>query len=372
MRYLICILLLLAVPALGVSPGEVAANERTRCFTETTFCIDGEFLSYWERNGGLEVFGYPISAPYTAMVEGSWTGLIQWFERDRLEYHEAEGVLAGRLGAHMLELKGQPWQTMPGLPYADEGCVRFPETQHTLCEPFLSYWRNNGGLPRFGYPLGEPMYETIGNWTGTVQYFERRRMEHHTELAGTRYEVLLGLLGRDVLSSYERLAACPTQPFPELRAGLERTLFWGAMGCPTKSFAAVPAAAQNFQSGAMFWMDLGNDGKKIVVLFNGGTLAPYAIYSLRDDTWQEGEPVNGGRPPPPPPPGFYEPQRGFGKIWREGRGLAMFIGYATEPERADLADVQLFEGGGLALRLHNANTIYIFGPTSSQLLEYRP
>jgi hypothetical protein len=31
-----------------------------------------------------------------------------------------------------------------------------------------------------------------------VQYFERNRFEYHAENAGTRYEVLLGLLGRQL------------------------------------------------------------------------------------------------------------------------------------------------------------------------------
>ena len=37
------------------------AAPRQRCFAETNYCISGPILSYWERNGGLQVFGYPIS-----------------------------------------------------------------------------------------------------------------------------------------------------------------------------------------------------------------------------------------------------------------------------------------------------------------------
>jgi hypothetical protein len=35
--------------------------------------------------------------------------------------------------------------------------------------------------------------------TYTVQYFERARFEYHPEYAGTEYEVLLGLLGNEML-----------------------------------------------------------------------------------------------------------------------------------------------------------------------------
>jgi hypothetical protein len=48
-------------------------------------------------------------------------------------------------------------------------------------------------LPIFGYPLTPQFYEN----GYMVQYFERNRFELHPEKAGTPYEVLLGLLGRE-------------------------------------------------------------------------------------------------------------------------------------------------------------------------------
>lgn len=73
----------------------------------------------------------------------------------------------------------------------------FQETQHTLTGKFFAYWQANGGLDRFGMPITEPFEEfnpDIGK-VRTVQYFERTRFELHPELAGTFYEVQLGLLG---------------------------------------------------------------------------------------------------------------------------------------------------------------------------------
>src|SRR6185436_1938890 len=115
-----------------------------------------------------------------------------------------EGVLAGRLGALMLQAQGRSWETFPRATTIPRSCRYFIETGHTLCGTFLTYCERNGGLERFGYPITEPFEEGLSGWFGTVQYFERRRMEHHFENAGTRYEVLLGLLGRD---AYE-LATC--------------------------------------------------------------------------------------------------------------------------------------------------------------------
>jgi Tol biopolymer transport system component len=222
-------LLLIVLAALLPTPG--GAQESQRCFPETGHCISGPIRAYWERNGGLPVFGYPISPLKVELVEGTWTGPVQWFERDRLEDHSAEGqgVLAGRLGAlRFQQLYGSDWQQLPGDSGAQMRCRFFTETQFNLCEPFLSYWRNNGGLERFGYPITRERGETIEGREYRVQYFERRRMEHHPENAGTPFEVLLGLLGREVF----------TAPQPHTAAG--RILFASTVSGNQEIWAMSP------------------------------------------------------------------------------------------------------------------------------------
>ncbi len=185
------VLLVTVFAGLWITP---AHADEARCFDETGQCISGPIRNYWERNGGLSVFGYPITEQTTATVEGR-TLQVQWFERDRLEIQADGAVTAGRLGAERLEQLGTPWQPGPNAP-AGDGCIAFAETGHQICGGFASYWRANGGLARFGYPItGEMMVELEGS-NYTVQYFERRRFEWHTEVAGG--STLLGLLGREV------------------------------------------------------------------------------------------------------------------------------------------------------------------------------
>ncbi len=200
--------LIVLLALLAINPSYAQNNER--CFPETGFCISGSIRTYWEHNGGLPVFGYPLSPMHSGTVE-DWTGPLQWFERDRLEDHGEQGVMAGRLGAQVLEMQGRPWQSLPTAAEEDtpSDCRFFAATQHTLCEPFLGYWLTHGGMERYGYPITEPMEETIGDWTGTVQYFERRRMEYHPENTPP-YAILLGLLGTMVYADSADAGAGPS------------------------------------------------------------------------------------------------------------------------------------------------------------------
>src|SRR4051794_9642145 len=85
---------------------------------------------------------------------------------------------------------------LPALLRAQGDSLFFPETQHSVSGRFLSYWRNEGGLPVFGYPITEQRPELNGD-TGNVyetQWFERNRFELHPENRPP-YDILLGRLG---------------------------------------------------------------------------------------------------------------------------------------------------------------------------------
>jgi glucose/arabinose dehydrogenase len=72
--------------------------------TETKHNLSGPIAAYWQRNGGVPVFGYPLSEAFMEKnpADGK-TYLVQYFERNRLEYHpEYQGtdsaILLGLLG----------------------------------------------------------------------------------------------------------------------------------------------------------------------------------------------------------------------------------------------------------------------------------
>lgn len=328
----------------------------TRCFPETGYCIQGNIRTYWETHGGLPVFGYPIS-PVTMETIDNWTGPVQWFERDRLEDHGVAGVLAGRLGATLLEWQGRSWFTFARVSTAPPGCRYFSETGHSLCEPFLSYWDRNGGLERFGYPITEPFHETIETWTGTVQYFERRRMEHHILSPGS--PVLLGLLGREVLFFDEfQLAECEYEVLPLLASTYERIdeELRDALGCPTNVFETnVRTALQHFESGIMVWTERSRaTHRTIYAIFSDGP-----TYRAYDDPWREGDPAT---PDVIPPPGRFAPRGGFGVVWMQDADLRTRMGWAIEErEQFDRATIQVFTNG-LILEMDGRSELYMFGP----------
>src|SRR5215218_9128926 len=83
-------------------------------FQQTSHNLSGKLLSFWQSTGGLEIYGYPISEPFTEKSKSDGKNyVVQYFERNRLELHpEAAGtkyeVQLGLLGSEMLDAQGGP------------------------------------------------------------------------------------------------------------------------------------------------------------------------------------------------------------------------------------------------------------------------
>ena len=76
--------------------GRVSKPANGVYFNETGHTLKEPFLSYWQLNGGLPVYGYPISEAFSerSQTDGK-TYQVQYFERNRLEHHpEARGTAA--------------------------------------------------------------------------------------------------------------------------------------------------------------------------------------------------------------------------------------------------------------------------------------
>ncbi len=205
-----------ALPDGPHSPGDPLLAGKA-FFDTTGHGAGGAFLGYWNRNGALPVFGYPLTEEFLQKnaSEGR-TYTVQYFERQRYEHHpENQGtpyeVLLGRLGAEALAARGLDWQTLPkASPAAPH---YYPQTGQAIDPLFWNYWRTHGlelgdagvsereALALWGYPLSGLTDEVQPDGTTLkVQWYERARFEYHPGNPEP-YKVLLGRLAADRVGS---------------------------------------------------------------------------------------------------------------------------------------------------------------------------
>jgi hypothetical protein len=215
---LLSLLIALAVFQL---PADVASAHEI-CFPEkpeVAACFRDPFSDYWEANGGLPVFGYPLgNAQNERNPDLNVDLLTQWTERNRLEVHPQNqppfNILLGRMGAERLAQIGRPLSQEGRENGPLPGCLWFQETGHNVCDQaqgvgFKSYWQGHGlnvpgldaygrSLQLFGLPLTVPRMETNANGDLVLtQWFERARFEWHP-YQRDEFKVLLGLLGNEL------------------------------------------------------------------------------------------------------------------------------------------------------------------------------
>lgn len=226
------LILLLALPAAVflMRPALlVQAQEERRCFGDeapgVTACIEGGFLSFWEANGGLEVFGYPLTDIRTVQTEDG-TFLAQYFERARFESHPENAppydVQLGRLGIELLAAQGLSVES-----YAVEepidSCQYWFETGHNVCEPLLTAWRSAGvqlddapelsdadRLALWGLPITPQVVVPTENGILLTQWFERARIEQRPD--GT---LTFGRLGAELLGTAPAVPPPPADALPD-------------------------------------------------------------------------------------------------------------------------------------------------------------
>lgn len=228
--FMITSLLALVAPS-GSTTHATSGTVTKRCFAETGACIEGRFRSYWEENGGLAVFGFPLFPPRTEVNRDTGAVyLTQWFERNRFEYHPENAapydVLLGRVGDDRLLQQNVKWQDTPAATGPQAGCLWFATTRHTVCNQatgigFKTYWENHGlinpalsdyerSVALFGLPLTQPRIETNANGDRVLtQWFERARFEYHPDNPSA-FTVLLGLLGKEVRANETQPIHCGT------------------------------------------------------------------------------------------------------------------------------------------------------------------
>ncbi len=170
-RSLVTLLLLVFLGAALPIPN-TSAQQTARYFPETGHWLRGAFRPYWERNGGLQLFGYPLTEEYRR----SDGRIVQWFERARFELASSDPIVIelGHVGVEFTRGRSFPKVA----PFTTNREQRyFPETGHSLKGMFRTAWETRGGIRIFGLPISEELVEPVNGQDTLVQYFERARFE---------------------------------------------------------------------------------------------------------------------------------------------------------------------------------------------------
>ena len=210
--------LFLNVPAYSQS-SEVGLH-----FPETGHWIVGDFLKVFRAStNSLEVYGLPITDVF--VDENGET--VQYFEKARFVL-KPDAPPALRVGltplGKILYIKGTPVQTPAGFP----GCQKFPQTGFEVCSAFLDFFKANGGVVQFGYPISN--FEIHGDLL--VQYFQLTRFEWHPE-SKTSQPVRISNLGREY---FDVMREDPHLLLPHLTD----TIYQMVMGISVQAFPGTP------------------------------------------------------------------------------------------------------------------------------------
>lgn len=169
------LLLVALAVVVALPPPAVRAQSGGRYFPETGHTLEAQFVEFFDRNGGIPIFGFPITDGFR---DPSTDTFIQYTENTRFEWIDESGPGSGKVALLPLgELMGG-WQPPDRRDGAEgRGCRWFEESGHSTCYAFLEFFEANGGRQLFGLPISE---FTIEN-DRIVQYFQFFRLDWYPE-----------------------------------------------------------------------------------------------------------------------------------------------------------------------------------------------
>lgn len=181
-----CLILLLSFFVTGCIAGQEPTFS-TPLSENKGIPIADEFRQYYAANGGLQVFGDPISEAYYEPLEGR---LVQYFHNGRLELDPYQDrVVLAPLGEWasptLTETEASPDQESD-----DPEDTLIAQSPPTVQGEFQVFYNRHGGEALFGPPITNQLVE--GGIR--IQYFENARLEWHPE-APLEERVQVGSLG---------------------------------------------------------------------------------------------------------------------------------------------------------------------------------
>ncbi|MFO7321706.1 MAG: hypothetical protein DIU68_008245 [Chloroflexota bacterium] len=121
---------------------------------------------------------------------------------------------------------------------------------------------------------------------------------------------------------------------------------------PTATIGQIQVAEQPFERGRMFWVQ-----PKRQIWVMEITEEGRGIWTIYNDTFEEGQPEFDPELTPPAD-NLYQPERGFGKLWRENPEVREALGWAITPDEFGYISRYEYHPGGTI----NENGEYVMGP----------
>jgi hypothetical protein len=252
-----------ALEARGVQfpPQPEGANTPTsHFFTETGHNLGSGFLSFWLKNGGLAVFGYPLSEEVVEVNEADGNQYtVQYFERNRFEWHperpSADNVQLGLLGTEYARLEGlNPLSRilLPG-PFvgSEEDLIDSPELADLVESDLLPAVQMLGRTPQFKWI---PAIIVKNNISLRFEAIEDEDVAGAFIVTGSRtrrYAIIIPETERD----------SPTEAIASVLAHESTHAFNTITGVPpTRGDCSIEEETRAFMNGLAAWIILrGND-----------------------------------------------------------------------------------------------------------------
>lgn len=172
--------------------------------------LDELFLSYWEVNGGADIFGQPVSIIFDEIGPNGLEHVpVQYYEYARFEYWPgmaaSMGATFGDVALGKLGLEVPVAGSRAGtLPEVLRSRAHLPEgTSGGLAVPpvFSNAWLLAGGATVCGSAVSPVLAYMDENGAESYrQYFERACFEYYPQYAGTGYSVKRAQLGSFVFA----------------------------------------------------------------------------------------------------------------------------------------------------------------------------
>jgi len=120
---------------------------------------------------------------------------------------------------------------------------------------------------------------------------------------------------------------------------------------PNPIVNAVTVAEQRFENGRMFYLRPTDE----IWVLEFGDDSSSGTWTIHPDAFEEGMPEFD--PNIEAPEGLFQPERGFGKLWRENADVGDGLGWALGAEQGHVTTYSYIYGGEI-----NDNNVYVQGP----------